>query len=87
MLVLHMENQDASALVHALFLGLFYFGNVCFSLVGVRYQRNSFDYLMVGDNHKDTKFHVMIGDVDAANSYNRADRKVEGEVKYRNIIY
>ena len=81
MLVSHVENQDSNALVRALLLRHFGFGSICFFLVGLQAQRNSFFYLVVGDDHEDTSFHVVTNDTDAADNCNKADKRTEGEVQ------
>ena len=81
MLVYQVENQGANALVHTLLLSQFCFGSICIYLVGLQYQRNSFVYLVVGDDHENTSFDVGTNDVEAADDCIRANRKMEGEVK------
>ena len=70
-----------------LLMNLFGCRSVCFFLFSLQYQRNSFVHLVVVDDNKDSSTQVMTNDVDVANNYNKANRKTEGRIQYRNIYY
>ena len=78
MLVYQVGNQDARALVRALFLSCVCFGSIFFFLVGLQYQRNSsLHWLVIYDNN-DSSIDAVNNDEDLAEAYKEAHRRQEG---------
>ena len=72
MLVYQVENQNTNALVRALLLSQFDCRSTCVFPVGLRYRRNSFFYLVVGDNHEETIYYDVTNDVSVTETYKEA---------------